>query len=111
MWTPIGMHGWLAVDVLEGRCRFKKGGVRLSPAVPHFAGPFAERRDPRGAFYRRESDKLACASAERRMRWVVAARHAVACAFGCAVINLTTLRMTLGQRLLTLRPAIRLARR
>lgn len=53
MATPLGLSGPFLVDVLRGKCSFIKSGVRVSPAAPHFCGPFAE-----GPHYRREALKL-----------------------------------------------------
>ncbi|NJR57506.1 MAG: hypothetical protein HC769_00780 [Cyanobacteria bacterium CRU_2_1] len=37
MRTPVGLRGPLDIDVLEGRCAFKKGTQVVSPAIIHFA--------------------------------------------------------------------------
>lgn len=53
MATPIGLNGRLHIDSLLGYCSFVKNGNRVSPAAPHFCGPYS-----RGAYYRREAQKL-----------------------------------------------------
>lgn len=53
MATPIGLSGRLHIDSILGYCSFVKNGHRVSPAAPHFCGPFS-----RGAYYRRETQKL-----------------------------------------------------
>lgn len=53
MRTPIGINGPLNVDVLNQHCRFIKNGVRVKPAILHFAGAYTD------AFhYKREITKL-----------------------------------------------------
>lgn len=37
-YTPIGLHGPLIVDVLEGRASFKKYNEMVNPRIVHFAG-------------------------------------------------------------------------
>ena len=106
MRTPIGIRGWLHIDVLGGRCAFNKAGSRVRPAVAHFADVFAAQRDPRGAFYRREADKLSRASGERRANPLASARHALACALGCIAMNLMSLRIAAGPRLRSLRERV-----
>ena len=95
MRTPIGMRGWLHVDVLRGSCRFNKAGVEVRPAIVHFAGPFASERDPRGGFYLRERDRLerAARGEDARLPILTAARHGIACLVACAAINVTTARI------------------
>lgn len=41
MRTPIGLSGMLEVDALSGECRFQKHGKAVSPAICHFAAPYA----------------------------------------------------------------------
>lgn len=41
MRTPIGLSGALTVDALRGDCRFVKNGEPVSPAICHFAAPYA----------------------------------------------------------------------
>jgi hypothetical protein len=38
MRTPIGIIGQLEIDPLGGGCQFNKSGVRVCPAICHFAG-------------------------------------------------------------------------
>jgi hypothetical protein len=37
MRTPIGIEGPMEIDVLRGYCRFIKRGLRVAPAIVHFA--------------------------------------------------------------------------
>lgn len=88
MQTPIYMRGWLHLDVLEGRCRFRKGDALVSPAIVHFAGAWGAATDPRSAFYRRERLKLELASdGHASPSWAANLRYAVPCAAGCLAVN------------------------
>jgi hypothetical protein len=53
MQTPLGMSGRMCIDVLVGRCEFKKEGRTVRPAVTHFCGPHGGV-----GYYARESMKL-----------------------------------------------------
>lgn len=54
MRTPVGLRGSLDIDVLEGRCSFRKGKRVVSPAVVHFAYVWSKH-----PIYDREARKLA----------------------------------------------------
>lgn len=63
MATPIGMSGRLRIDSRRGVSRFKKHGEYISPAAPHFCGPYS-----RGPVYRLQSLYLSPMPADRVAR-------------------------------------------
>ncbi|WP_189186329.1 hypothetical protein [Streptomyces albiflavescens] len=56
--TPIGISGPLQLDVLNGDCAFDKNGMKVAPALIHFAADYSSDYRLAGAPYRRERSAL-----------------------------------------------------